>query len=134
MKVILHYNNFTKISSNVFANSPKLSTAFFGYNQISEIDPDGSDDATSLTAIDFMHNRLTTIPPNIFAQTTALKYAYFGYNQINRIDSLTFAKATKLERIDISHNRLETIPSNVFANNLRRADFSSNQISEIDPV
>lgn len=48
----------------MLASSPELSSARFGYNQISEIDPDASVGATSLTEIDFMHNLLTTISPN----------------------------------------------------------------------
>ena len=109
-KLYLAYNDFTNISSHVFAGLPHLQKLFLDHNHITTIDPYAFEGLQSLTYLDLRNNKITALVNKSLASIPSLSHLYLTTNKLQSIAEDAFSGTSALEYVNLQANDLTTVP------------------------
>lgn len=127
----LSVNQIATISSDAFANMPKLFLLDLGNNSITEIP--SFEGLGQLSWFNLMNNKVKYVSGESFKNLASLTYLYLNYNEIENLN-FTIADANflpQLNELSFSGNRLTNIENFILPVNVTTINFSYNKLTHL---
>jgi hypothetical protein len=129
----LSYNSLTRIDSDTFLYTKKLTELNLSGNSIEKLSSRAFQDLKSLSKLSLNNNRLTSVDSELFKSLTRLKQVDLSSNRIRGIPEFAFNDLLNLAELDLSNNCIKEVHVNSFVNlpNLAKLTLKHNCIERI---